>query len=194
MSQPGMLWRHVVINTHGSWLHGDGRGFRSRRYRIHSSGDYRNPPPPGEHLGLYAHHKRKCPDKVTIPLDLRPVVGRAIVEFLRDLKVRVLVVAVGKVHAHSVVELPVGLREVKRIIGEAKRFSSCRVTHSIPGTLWSAGGKFVPIENDNHLKAAYEYDLYDQGPWAWTWSFRDWSTRGIIGRKRPKGALGKRKR
>jgi hypothetical protein len=185
MSQPGLLWRHVVINTHGSWLHGDARGFRSRHHRIHSSGDYRNPPPRHEHAALRAHHERKCPDAVTIPLDLRPIVGRALVEFFLDLRLRVLVVAVGKVHAHAVVELAEDLRAVKRLVGEAKRFSSTRVTHPIPGPLWSAGGKFVPVEDDDHLKAAYEYDFYDQGRWAWTWSFRDGSKTGMIGRKRP---------
>ena len=189
MSTAGMLWRHVIINTHGSWLHGDRRGFRTRRHRIHSSGDYRNPPPPGEHVGLFVHESRKSKAEVTIPLDLRPVVGRAIVRFLLDLKLRVLVVAVGKVHAHAVVEIVDDLREVKRVMGEAKRFASRSVTDSIPGRLWSTGGKFVRIENDGHLKSAYEYDLYDQGRWAWTWSFRDRSMVGVFGRKRPKKGL-----
>jgi hypothetical protein len=181
-----MLWRHVVINTHGSWLHGDERGFRSRRHRIHSSGDYKNPPPKGEHAGLYRYHRKGCAKEVTIRRDLRPVIGRAIVDYLLSEGYRVLCVAVGKVHAHSVVELPIPLPEVKRIVGEVKRFSSCCVTFSIPGSLWSAGGEFVPVEDADHLKAAYEYDLYKQGPGAWTWSWRDGSREGMFGRKRPK--------
>jgi hypothetical protein len=179
-----LLWRHVIVNTHGSRLHGDSRGFRTRGHRIHSSGDYKTPPPRGEHKALHEHHKARCPVEVTIPLDLRPILGRSIVRFLLDLRLRVLVVSVGKVHAHSVVELANDLREVKRVIGEAKRFSSSMVTHSIPGRLWSARGKFVPIEDDQHLTSANEYDLYEQGRWAWTWSFRDRSMTGIIGRKR----------
>jgi hypothetical protein len=51
MAQPGMLWRHVIINTFCTWLHSDERGFRSRKHRIHSSGDYRRRPPKGEHAG-----------------------------------------------------------------------------------------------------------------------------------------------
>jgi hypothetical protein len=185
MTQPGMLWRHVVINTHGTWLHGDARGFRSRRHRIHSSGDYRNPSPKGEHAGLLRYHRKRCPNEVTIPRDLRPQIGQAVARFLLSEGYRVLCVAVGKVHAHAVVELPKDLREVKRIVGEAKRFSSCAVTSSVPGTLWSAGGEFVPVEDADHLKAAYEYDLYKQGPGAWTWSWRDRSRAGMFGRKRP---------
>jgi len=38
LSQSARLWRHVIINTRGTWLHGDSRGFRNRKHRIHSSG------------------------------------------------------------------------------------------------------------------------------------------------------------
>ena len=185
MTQPGMLWRHVVINTHGTWLHGDERGFRSRGHRIHSSGDYRNPPPREEHADLRQYHRNHCPNEVTIPRNLRPRVGQAFRDYLLDEKYRVLCVAVGKVHAHAVVELPKDIRRVKRIIGEAKRFASCTVTSSIPGALWSAGGEFVPVTRADHLKSAYEYDLYKQGPGAWTWSWRDKSREGTFARKRP---------
>jgi hypothetical protein len=122
---------------------------------------------------------------VTIPRDLRPHIGRAVVDYLRSEKHRVLCVAVGKVHTHAVVELPKDIRQVRRIIGEAKRCASCTVTSSMPGRLWSAGGEFVPIGNADHLKAAYDYDLYKQGPGAWTWSWRDKSREGMFARKRP---------
>ena len=184
MTQPGMLWRHVVINTHGTWLHGDERGFRSRGHRIHSSGDYRNPPPKGEHTGLLRYHRKRCRKEVIIPREFRRAIGQAIVDYLLSEGYRVLCVAVGKVHAHGVVELPIPSR-VKRIIGEAKRHASRCVSRPIPGALWSAGGEFVAVEDADHLKAAYEYDLYKQGPGAWTWSWRDRSREGMFARKRP---------
>ena len=182
-----LLWRHVIINTKGTWLHGDARGFRTRRHRIHSSGDYRNPPPASEHARLLAYHVERCPDEVIIDRALRPVIGRALVEFFLGERRRVLVCAVGKVHAHGVVELPDDIGEVRRIVGEAKRFASRRVTDSMPGALWSSGGTFVRIENAAHLKEAYDYDLYRQGPGAWTWSFRDRSMLGTFARKRSAG-------
>ena len=49
---PDLLWYHVQFSTFGTWLRGDERGFRDHDHRLHSSGDYRNPPPPGEHEGL----------------------------------------------------------------------------------------------------------------------------------------------
>ncbi len=53
MPTPGKCWWHNILSTHGSWLPGNPRGFRSRNHRIHSSGDYKNPPPLGEHAGLH---------------------------------------------------------------------------------------------------------------------------------------------
>src|SRR5687768_11393954 len=100
------VWRHIIINTHGSWHHGDHRGFRSRDHRIHSSGDYRNPPPAGEHTSLLSYRKRQCPDEVHIDTRLRPIIGRAFIEKLRAMGYRVIAVAVTKIHAHAVTELP----------------------------------------------------------------------------------------
>ena len=41
------------------------------------------------------------------------------------------------------------------------------------------------IKDREHLKNAYDYILYDQGPEAWTWSTRDGSDDGMFARKRP---------
>ena len=66
MPRPGKRWRHIIINTHGSWLHGDQRGFRNRGPRIHSAGDYKHRTPKGEHANLLKYMKEKCPKKVKI--------------------------------------------------------------------------------------------------------------------------------
>ena len=187
MPRPGMLWRHVIINTLRTWLHGDARGFRSRKHRIHSSGDYRNPPPPGKHAGLFRYHEQRSGEEVTIPEHLRKPIGMAIVAYLVVQGYRVLSVAVSKVHAHFVVELPADHPTVKRIVGEAKRQSSRAAKAELPGHVWAEGGTYKPVETRGHLEAAYEYVLYDQGRDAWTWSYRDRSDEGCFGRKRPPG-------
>jgi hypothetical protein len=76
----GKRWRHVIVNTRCSWLHGDLRGFRNRKHRIHSSGDYRNPPPPEEHRvlavavsGEHLHALVELPDD---PAQIRLIIGR----------------------------------------------------------------------------------------------------------------------
>src|SRR4051812_14964174 len=78
-----MRWRHVIINTKSSWLHGEKRGFRSRGHRIHSSGDYRNPPPFLEHSGLRIYHQERAEPTVFLDHELWPLIGRAIRDRLR---------------------------------------------------------------------------------------------------------------
>ena len=182
---PGKKWRHVIINTHSSWLHGDSRGFRSRRHRIHSTGDYKHPPPKGEHEGLYRYQVGKSRPEVRLESDLRPIIGRALLQHLLDSGHAVLVIAVTKVHAHVLIELPDNIVKVKSIIGDAKRRASRAVNAQLPGTVWARGGTYKRVTSRNHQRRAYEYILYEQGPEAWTWSFRDRSTEGQFARERP---------
>src|SRR5437016_1321530 len=185
MPAPGKKWRHVIINTHSSWLHGDRRGFRSRRHRIHSSGDYKHPPPKGEHEGLYRYQVGKSRPEVHLDCDLRPTIGRALLQRLFDCGHKVLVVAIAKVHGHLLVELPYNIVKVKAIAGDAKRCASRAVKAQLPGTIWARGGTFKPVHAPDHQRSAHDYILYDQGPDAWTWSFRDGSDEGQFRRTRP---------
>jgi hypothetical protein len=184
MPASGNKWRHVIISTRSSWLHGDERGFRSRRRRIHSSGDYKNHPPVGEHRGLYEYRLRKSSSEVHIAKGLRPVVGKALLEFLREQEYPVLVIAVAKVHAHMLVELPDSFSKVRKIIGEAKRAASRAVERQLPGSIWARGGNYKPVKSRAHQTRAYTYILRDQGVSAWTWSFQDVSDEGKFGRVR----------
>jgi REP element-mobilizing transposase RayT len=179
------VWRHIIINTHGSWLHGDQRGFRSRDHRIHSSGDYRNPPPPGEHAPLLRYRKKQCPDEIRIDAKLRPIIGHAMISKLHEMEFRVIAVAVTKIHAHAVTELPDDVSQIKEIVGQAKRVSSRAVKEDLPGTVWSAGCTYERIGTPGHLQSAYEYVLYKQGRGAWTWCHADADMSGIFNRRRP---------
>jgi len=185
MPRSGMAWRHVVISTLNSWHHGDARGFRSRGHRIHSSGDYKNPPPVGEHAGLLRYQKSISGDAIDLAEDIRSVVGRSIVAVLLEMNFRLLAAAVVDRHAHVVVELPFELATVKRIIGEAKRKSSRSAKKWMPGRIWSAGGTYKLVTNRSHLKNATDYVLYEQGDDAWTCSFKDATKEGKFRRRRP---------
>jgi REP element-mobilizing transposase RayT len=193
MPRRGRIWRHVVINTLGSWLHGDERGFRSRKHRIHSSGDYRHRPPAGEHAGLHDYHEERSEDEVHILEPERAVVGRTIAKFLLDHGHRVLAVAVTKVHAHFLVELPGPLSDVKEIVGQAKQTSSRAVKDALPGAVWSAGGTWKRVLDRAHCGSAHDYILYRQGLDAWTWTYRDGKLDGMFGRRRPE-SNGKKRR
>src|SRR6266496_2426634 len=185
MPQAGMRWRHLIFNTKGTWLHGDQRGFRNRRHRIHSSGDYKHPPPRGEHANLLLYMKDRSSGEVTIPYASRAVIGRAIVGYLQSMGLRVLAVAIAKVHGHALVELKDDIRVVKFFMGELKRKSSRAVKKELPGSVWSAGGQPEPVDTPSHLRAAHDYIIYDQGAGAWTWSYKDATLDGVYARQRP---------
>jgi hypothetical protein len=101
MPGPPLRWRHIIVNTKNTWLHGDERGFRDRKHRVHSSGDYKNPPPPGEHAGLHRYFSERAGEEVIFEQEVRPLIGRAMLELLRGEKHRVGCMAVGRVHART---------------------------------------------------------------------------------------------
>jgi hypothetical protein len=132
MPAPGMRWRLVTIGTHNAWRPGDPRGWRSRNHKRHSSGDYRNPPPPNEHEGLRHWVNQRAGEPVIIARPARCTIGEAVVEALAELKFTALAVSVSGMLCHMVVELPDDPKVIKPIIGEVKRASSRAVSRSCP--------------------------------------------------------------
>ena len=178
MPEPGMHWRHVIINTHSSWLHGDPKGFRSRGHRIHSSGDYKNPPPPGEHEGLLRYQIARSSPCVELPPGLRGEIGIQIVEFFQGQKHQILSASVSDLHSHFVVELPTELASVKAIVGSVKEDTSRFINKHMKGFRWAAGGTYKLVKTRQHLKEAIEYVAIRQEPTAWSWCFRCGEPRG----------------
>lgn len=166
------MWRHVTIGTLGSWLPGDPRGWRSRGHRRHSSGDYKHPPPAGEHRGLYDYSKRLCPQAVTIPRRLRERIARRIIDELEAMDYRAIAVAVCGQHAHVLVELPDNMPQVKRIAGRCKNASSRAVRVEMPGRVWARGGNFERVESRDHWHEAFGYILRHRQQGGWVWCYR----------------------
>lgn len=173
MPAPGQAWRHVVISTLGSWLPGDPRGWRSRGHKRHSSGDYKNPPPAGEYALLHRYNERLSAKRIVIPRKARADVGRAIVALLCSEGHRLLVMSVGGMHAHLLVELPDNVRRIKAIVGHAKSKSSRAVKHILPGSIWARGGRFEKIKDRAHHRNVYNYILTRQERGTWVWSYKD---------------------
>src|SRR5688500_4508779 len=168
-----MRWRHVMVNTHCTWLPGAEKGFRNRGHRIHSSGDYKHPPPPQEHAGLREYNRRRSGTPVQIPQQVRQLIGLAVVARLRHEGYTVLAVSVSAEHVHALVLLPDDRGMIKRIIGRCKQHGTRAARPTIGGELWADAGEFKPIRDRAHQLNVYEYILTKQGPWAWTWSYRD---------------------
>ena len=173
MPHPGKRWRHTILNTRCSWLPGDERGFRNRKHRIHSSGDYKNPPPPEEHSGLRKYHQERSGEPVTIPHALRSAVAKAFQEWLQKEGHGVLVVACGGKHLHALAELPDDMATIRAIIGRCKRAACEAVERELPGPIWAASGQFKRIKDQSHHRNAYRYIRDEQGPGAWVWTFRE---------------------
>jgi REP element-mobilizing transposase RayT len=171
MPKPGMRWRHVVISTLNSWLPGDPRGFRTMDHNIHSSGDYKNPPPKGEHSGLHEYSKKISDNPVIIPRELRETVGRAILAKLEKLNHQVLAIAVAGMHTHFLVELPESITKVRHIVGQCKTTSSHAIRSQLPGRVWGHRGKFEAVDDSKYQRNAFSYILRQKN--AWIWSFRD---------------------
>ncbi len=171
MPQDGMRWRHVVLNTHKSWLPGDPRGFRSYQHKVHSSGDYKTPPPPGEHTGLFRYSQGISGKPILIPEECREVVGVAILQKLRKLGYTCLAISVSAMHTHLQVELPDELTAIRQIMGQCKTASSHAIRALVPGRVWGRDGSFTPIDDPEHQRKAFDYILDQEN--AWKWSYKD---------------------
>src|SRR5437867_10159350 len=163
MPIPGSAWWHTWWGTHRSWLPGDRRGFRSHGHRIHSSGNYKNPPPKGERQGLYEYHRQRGEGATKIPRELRLIVTKEIAESLQRAGFRVMVVAVGPTHAHGVPELPIELRAYNKALGKAKCDASRKIRKALPGRIWARRDKHRMLRNPRSREDAYLYVRDDQG-------------------------------
>src|SRR5438105_10742814 len=162
-------WWHVMLGTYASWLPGDGRGFRNRGHRIHSSGHYKKPPPRGEHEGLRDYNRERVGEKVVVPPDQRRPLARAIARLLAGAGYRVLVVSVSGCHVHILAELPADLDEYNKLIGWLKTKSSRAMKDVLPGRVWARGEHHVLVKDDAHREEEYGYIKDRQGPGARAW-------------------------
>ena len=170
MPQPGQCWWHLCLHTLGSWLHGDPRGFRDRAHRIHSSGDYSDPPPELEHAGLHVYMLQRS-RKVELPGELWPRVGEAIRQKCEREELRLLIVSVESTHAHLLVEYDDDYKRTKRFMGRLKQAASHAVKDVLPGTIWAREGKPVRLKDRAHLLAAFRYILAHREHGAFVWTF-----------------------
>ena len=176
MSDAPTQWWHLCVGTRRSWLPGDERGFRSRRHRLHSSGDYRNPPPPGEHAEL----RRSLADKdlrpVEIPRGLRPIVVEAVRDACGRRGFGLVAVAVDRLHMHALVRLAAAYGEAKRQAGRVKTGSSFALREALPGGLWVHGTAPKAIRDRGHFFNTFWYVAAGQGTGAASWAdYEQWA-------------------
>lgn len=167
--RPDLLWYHVIWNTLGSWLPGDPRGFRNRNHRIHSSGDYRNPPPRDEHELLFRYNQSHSRPAIHLPSELRPLVFEAVLDAIVERDCSAAAVSVAAEHVHVLAALPPNYDEAKVIVRAMKTVSSLAIREQMPGSVWSRGRTLKRVITMSHWEAARKYIATKQEPGAYTW-------------------------
>jgi REP element-mobilizing transposase RayT len=165
-------WFHVIFSTFGTWLRGDRRGFRDHDHRIHSSGDYKTPPPAIEHAGLRnwtirVMHK----DPVRLAPELRSRVGVALLRKLAEHEIQVLAISVSGEHVHLLGRFP--HETARKIVGLAKAHASHTIRDAIPGVVFAKKCKLEPIQDREHHVNTFRYIVDHQEEGAWVWTFRE---------------------
>jgi len=160
-------WVHAIITTYGTWLPGDPRGFRDHGHRVHSSGDYKSPPPAGEHAGLLDRSRRAVKSKIVLPPEHRQAVAGSLVSKLDELGHPVRILAVNATHVHLMVR--VGQRDAKPVIGLAKQRASLDARSWLQGGLWAQGCHLVRVFSDEHYHTLIRYiaEHADEGAFVW---------------------------
>jgi hypothetical protein len=150
MPPSGTCWWHLILTARGQWLPGDPRGFRSRRHRLHSSGDYQHRPPTPEHAPLHRYHRDRSGNAVQFPDPIRVDLGRAILIKIRKLNIHCLCLAVGPSHTHLLLRATHDYDHLKKLSGQLKQAASHTVRTQMPGRLWADGGKPIRVKDRQH--------------------------------------------
>jgi len=172
------FWYHVMFSTYGAWLRADERGFRDPGHRVHSSGNYRSPPPPHEHAALrhwVKQHMRKAP--VRLDPALQREAGILLVGELWAIDADPLVIAVSAEHVHLLALF--ADEEVRDRVGRIKRRSSHALRRVIPGSLWAKGCDTRRVFDRAHQRTVFRYISEHREEGAWVWTFRDEENKGV---------------
>jgi hypothetical protein len=182
-----------MSNTHGTWLPGDPRGFRTRGHREHVEGDYRTPPKE-DYSCRHDQSKRQLKQP---PVILTPEARAAAVESIRKSLVKihgleVLAISVSGMHLHLLARFPSGekptptrrglpLRQrdpVRFFVGISKERSAKHLKSEglVPDTavkVWGRKGKIKRVHDRDHQLHVFQYILDHALESAAVWSFRE---------------------
>lgn len=161
-------WVHAIATLRGWWLPGDARGFRSRAHRIHSSGDYKSPPPKDEHRGLREYNEPRSHRIRPLSRVERAIVVHAIAEKLVASKCQVLVIACDATHAHALFRAD-GI-DASIPFGRAKQLSTFRVKRR-EGRMWGQHAGIDRIKDRAHQLAVFNYIAKHEAKGAVVWRF-----------------------
>lgn len=157
--QPWNDWYHIMCHTYGTWLPGDGRGFRTRHHREHVDGDYKSPPPAGKFDALHRHAQARMKrDEVRLNLQQRQRAVEEIVRSFNKWHIELKILAITEIHLHALAR--VLDRNPRHYMGLAKKECSAymkRAGLAPPGGLWAVRCDCKPIVDQRHFDNAEGY-------------------------------------
>jgi hypothetical protein len=161
---------HGICTYWRQWLVADERGFRSDNHKIHSSGDYKNPPPVDEHSGLRQFVKEHLGgNPVQLLPPEYPVVGSAFVLKLFKINAPVRCLSCGPTHVHVMYHSHA--KDAKDDMAKAKQYASLQLK-TRPGRIWARDCSVDHIENAAHESNLWGYILkHAKKEGAWVWRF-----------------------
>lgn len=165
-------WFHITWNTYGTWLPGDPRGFRSHNHRIHSSGTYKSPPPPGEHHLLHQLAKRELKrEPIRLNAEQQRIALDAVLAKARSIDAEPLAIAIAATHVHLLARFDKARVGIE--VGQLKREASNALADHHPGGVWSARCHPRPVFNQQHQRDAFHYIAAHAQEGALVWTYRD---------------------
>jgi len=156
-----------MFSTRGHWLPGDPRGFRARDHRIHSSGDYKHPPPRGEHAGLHQYARSILTRSVLLTSGQQRIVADALAEKVTSCGHAVRILSVDRVHVHMLFRA--GNEDAEKIAGRAKQFASHRLRDELLGRIWGQHSHVVRVRDEGHYRRVVVYIAKHQSQQANVW-------------------------
>ena len=167
---------HVNVNTFGTWLRGDARGWRARHHREHVDGDYRNPPDPDAHRTQLLNSKRSMKEP---PVHLLPEARRlacgVFIETFNQRSIDVVACAINDHHFHALARFrltddhrpPAAMTRnqpiyalIRHEVGLAKSRSARAISQAglLPeGGVWAKRFKITAITDRRHQIAVANY-------------------------------------
>jgi hypothetical protein len=158
-SSPWQDWYRIMCHTYGTWLPGDGRGFRTRHHREHVEGDYKNPPPAGMFDGLHRSAQNSMKrDAVRLTAAQRQRAVEEIVRSFAKWQIELKILAITDIHLHALAR--VLDHNPRHYMGLAKKECSAymkRAGLAPPGGLWAVRCECKPITDARHFENVDDY-------------------------------------
>ncbi len=170
------MWYLITWTTHGYWLQGNPRGFRTRKGKRHIPSPARfaapgeKPYSPEQHERLYELQRKQTPLPVTLsPSHLKLILG-IIADTMKELCGEYGVVSIDTHHVHAAVDLRItpGQRpgaSVSKFCQFAKgRSAKALNREGVPGKIWARGYHARRLQA-GHVQSAIDYVKHhsDQG-------------------------------